>query len=144
MAKGLRSALVFDWTQARPWGIFLVSEQAAMRSLALEPMGGRTLALGFESRQPKLANRISPPLVESAAFHNRLSADEEQMLTHRNAARLLCWWRPAGPAPRLMRPWSCTSCHRTFMEARHQISIEKTSDRISHRKDRESNQPSKR
>ena len=46
-----------------------------------------------------------------------LAAAEEGLLTRENAARVLCWWLPAGPEPRLMRPWTCTSCHREYMEA---------------------------
>ena len=36
------------------------------------------------------------------------------------AARLLCWWRRPPPPARLMRPWECSACHRTFEEAVNQ------------------------
>lgn len=42
---------------------------------------------------------------------------ELERLLCANAARLLCWRLPAAPAARLVRHWSCTSCHRTFEEA---------------------------
>lgn len=46
-------------------------------------------------------------------------ADEAtlRMLCAGNAARLLAWWEPAGPAPRVCKAWTCRGCQRTFEEA---------------------------
>ena len=43
--------------------------------------------------------------------------DALQAMLRTNAARLLCWLLPAAPAARLVRHWSCTTCHRAFEEA---------------------------
>ena len=42
--------------------------------------------------------------------------DAVRMLCGATAARLLCWRLPDAPAARIVRSWSCTSCHRTFEE----------------------------
>jgi len=49
--------------------------------------------------------------------HHGLTPEHEQQLTRTNAARLFRWSRPAGPAARLMKQWSCSACHRVFEEA---------------------------
>ena len=50
-------------------------------------------------------------------FHLGLAEEAAEKMTSSNAASLLAWWRPAGPAPRVCKHWECTGCHRVFEEA---------------------------
>lgn len=82
----------------------LLLSHAVASCLQLEVYGGGGL------------RHLSRSFVPSLALVG-LSAEDVAACTGANAARLLSWWTPVPPPPRVVKEWECAGCHRRFDEA---------------------------
>ena len=103
---------------AEGFGAQLLASSGVETALQLRAFGGGGYAHVLERWLPRLRRQLGGGEGDGQGGGGDANAhaDTMRMLRGATAARLLCWRLPDAPAARLVRSWTCTSCHRTFEE----------------------------